>query len=73
MTLDKCRRGQKLKIMNIPDDVVRAQAIRFGIAEGTIVTCEEVVPAGPVVLGMFKQQIAIGRQLAKSISVQPVN
>lgn len=73
MTLDKCKRGQKLKIMNIPDDVVRAQAIRFGIAEGTIVTCEEVVPAGPVVLGMFKQQIAIGRELAKSISVQPVN
>ena len=73
MTLDKCKRGQKLQIMNIPDDVVRAQAIRFGIAEGAIVTCEEVVPAGPVVLSMFKQQIAIGRQLAKSISVQPVN
>ncbi len=73
MTLDKCRRGQKLKITSIPDDVVRAQAIRFGIAEGTIVTCEEVVPAGPVVLGMFKQQIAIGRQLAKSIAVQAIN
>ncbi|AQS58270.1 FeoA family protein [Desulforamulus ferrireducens] len=73
MTLDKCKRGQRLQITSIPDEVVRAQAIRFGIAEGSVVTCEEVVPAGPVVLSMFKQQIAIGRQLAKSITVLPVN
>lgn len=72
MTLDKCKRGQKIKIMNIPSDVVRAQAIRFGISEGAVVTCEEVVPAGPVVVGMSKQQIAIGRDLAKSISVEPI-
>ncbi|MEW6697119.1 MAG: FeoA domain-containing protein [Bacillota bacterium] len=73
MTLDKCKRGQKIKIMTIPNEVIRSQAIRFGIAEGTVVTCEEVVPAGPVVVAMFKQQIAIGRALAKTIGVQPVN
>ncbi|SHE90509.1 ferrous iron transport protein A [Desulforamulus putei] len=73
MTLDKCKRGQKIKILNIPNEVIRSQAIRFGIFEGTVVTCEEVVPAGPVVVGMCKQQIAIGRELAKSIAVQPVN
>lgn len=72
MTLDKCKRGQKIKIMNIPNEIIRSQAIRFGIAEGTVVTCEEIVPAGPVVVGMFKQQIAIGRELAKSIAVQQI-
>ncbi|MDO7788026.1 ferrous iron transport protein A [Desulforamulus aquiferis] len=72
MTLDKCKRGQKLKIMNIPNELIRLQAIRFGISEGSIVTCEEVVPAGPVVVGMFKQQIAIGRDLARNIAVQPI-
>lgn len=71
-TLDKCKKGQKLRIMNIPNEVIRSQAIRFGISEGTVVTCEEVVPAGPVVLGMFKQQIAIGRELARSIAVQTI-
>lgn len=70
MTLDKCKRGQKLRIVNIPNEVIRSQAIRFGISVGSLVTCEEVVPAGPVILGMSKQQIAIGRELAKNIAVQ---
>ncbi|AEF95197.1 FeoA family protein [Desulfotomaculum nigrificans CO-1-SRB] len=73
MTLDKCKKGQKIKIMNIPNEIIRSQAIRFGISEGAVVTCEEVVPAGPVVVGMYKQQIAIGRNLAKSISVELIN
>lgn len=73
MMLDKCKRGQKIRIMNIPNEIIRSQAIRFGISEGAIVTCEEIVPAGPVVVGMYKQQIAIGRELARSIAVQPVN
>ena len=73
MTLDKCKRGQRIKIMHIPDEITRSWAIRFGISEGSVITCEEVVPAGPVVVGMFKQQIAIGRQLAKSIAVQLIS
>lgn len=73
MTLDKCKRGQRIKIMNISNEMVRSQAIRFGISEGAIMTCEEVLPAGPIVVGMFKQKIAIGRDLARSIDVQPVN
>ncbi|MCL6479916.1 MAG: ferrous iron transport protein A [Peptococcaceae bacterium] len=69
MTLDRVKRGQSIKIMSIPNELVRAQAIRFGIAEGEVVSCEEVVPAGPIVIRKNKQQIALGRGLARQIGV----
>lgn len=72
MTLDKARRGQKLKIVYLPDDLTRAQALRFGISEGAVVTCQVVVPAGPVVIARNRQEIAIGRNLARLIGVEPV-
>lgn len=71
MTLDRVKRGQFIKITSIPDDMVRAQAIRFGIAVGEVVCCEEVVPAGPVIICKNKQQLALGRGLARQISVAP--
>jgi len=72
VTLDMARRGQKVKIVSLPDEFTRAQAIRFGISEGTVVTCREVVPAGPVVIARNRQEIAIGRNLARLIEVEPV-
>ena len=70
MTLDKARRGQKLKIVSLPNELIRAQALRFGISEGTVVTCREVIPAGPVVIARSRQEIAIGRNLARLIGVE---
>lgn len=72
MTLDKSKKGQALKVISISNDMVRAQAMRFGIAEGEVVVCEEVLPAGPIVIRKNKQEIAIGRGLAKKIFVEPV-
>lgn len=73
MTLDKVKRGQIIKILAIPSEAVRAQAIRFGIAEGEVVACAEVIPAGPVVLKKNMQEIALGRGIAKTINVQLVS
>lgn len=73
MKMDKCRRGQKLKISLIERSDVRAQAIRFGISEGEIVHCEGVVPAGPVVVRKNNQEIAIGRGLAREIEVELIS
>jgi len=70
MTLDKVRKGQLIKIIGIPNELIRVQAIRFGISEGSVVTCREIVPAGPVVVARNKQEIAIGRSLARTISVE---
>ncbi|MCL6610750.1 MAG: ferrous iron transport protein A [Peptococcaceae bacterium] len=72
MTLDMARRGQKVKIVSLPDEYTRAQAIRFGISEGTVVTCREAVPSGPIVIVKNRQEIAIGRNLARRIAVEPV-
>ena len=70
MTLDKAKKGQNLKITSIPSEVIRAQAIRFGISEGAVVICEQVIPAGPVIIRRNKQEIAIGRGLARDIQVE---
>lgn len=70
MTLDKVKTGQKVQICRIPDDLVRAQAIRFGVCEGTVVTCAQKIPAGPVIICKGHQELAIGRKLAEKISVK---
>lgn len=72
MTLEKTCKGQLVTITSIPNDTVRAQAIRFGIAEGEKVVCQEVIPLGPVILQKNKQEIAVGRKLACQIQVEPV-
>ena len=73
MYLNNCRRGQIIKILSIADSIMRAQAIRFGISEGEVVRCEEVLPAGPVVLKKNNQEIAVGRGLASKIRVELVS
>lgn len=70
MTLDEVMRGARIKILDIPDQQARAQAIRFGISVGSEVVCIEKIFAGPIVLSRSKQEIAIGRQLAKRIQVE---
>ncbi|CCO08709.1 FeoA family protein [Desulforamulus hydrothermalis] len=69
MTLDLIKKGQSFKINHISNETIRAQAIRFGITEGQWLTCDEVVPAGPIVIRQNRQQIALGRQLAREINI----
>ena len=69
MTLDQVQRGQKIRILAIPQEEIRAQAIRFGISIGAEVECAEKIRAGPIVLAKGKQEIAIGRRLAENIKI----
>lgn len=69
MTLDSAMRGQKIEILQIPDSTIRAQAIRLGIYEGARLICSEKLPAGPIILQNRMQEIAIGRNLAKQITI----
>lgn len=71
MTLSEVPRGQKARIDRISDPMARLQAIRFGIVEGTIVTCTESISRGPVVIEQNGQELAIGRRLADRIEVHP--
>jgi Fe2+ transport system protein FeoA len=69
MTLDSVKRGQSFTILDISSESLRTQAIRFGISTGEWLTCEEVVPAGPIVVRKNRQLIAVGRNLAQGIKV----
>ncbi|HHX74049.1 MAG TPA: ferrous iron transport protein A [Firmicutes bacterium] len=70
MTLAEVKQGQRVEICRIPDEIIRAQAIRFGVCEGTVVRCAEKLPAGPVVISKGLQELAIGRKLAEKITVR---
>lgn len=70
MTLDKAKRGQTVIIKNINDDEIRVQAIRLGLYEGAQVNCSGKIPFGPVILSNRLQEIAVGRELAKRITIE---
>ena len=69
MKLSEIQRGNVVMIESIPDEHIRAQAYRFGIAEGATVRCLESLRRGPVVLEKNYQEIALGRFLAERITV----
>jgi ferrous iron transport protein A len=64
------RAGDQAVIAGIPDDRARAQAVRFGMGVGAAVHCVTTLPGGPVVLRSGRQEIAVGRGLARRISIE---
>lgn len=70
MTLDQAKKGQRIIIGDIPDNGIKVQAIRLGIYEGANVKCSGKIPFGPVILSNRMQEIAVGRNLAKRISIR---
>ena len=69
-TLADARVGQHFVVTGVEDAGARVTALRFGMAEGACVHCTARIPAGPIVLRSGRQEIAVGRQLAKSITVR---
>lgn len=69
-TLDCVRKGDRFEIISVDDAHARIQALRFGVAEGACVECVTRVPAGPLVIKSGRQEIAVGRSLAKRINVR---
>jgi Fe2+ transport system protein FeoA len=69
-TLDQVRRGERVIVTAVDDERARIHAIRFGMAEGSTVSCVTRIPSGPIVLRSGRQEIAVGRELAKRISVR---
>ncbi len=69
MCLSEMRRGQTATVTHIPDESLRTQLLRFGIATGSRVLCHAKLPFGPVVLRFGGQEIALGRDLAQQIKI----
>lgn len=72
MTLDKVKRGNKIKIIKIENRELKTQAIRIGIYEGAVFLCSEKLPGGPIVLQNRMQEVAVGRGLAEDIEVEGI-
>ena len=72
MTLLDARPGRPIRILKIDDDRARAQCVRFGIGEGTVVESAETLPLGPVLVRHCQQEICLGRKLARRVLVESV-
>lgn len=70
LTLDCVRSGERIQIVDVDDEHARVQCLRFGMAEGACVECITRIPAGPLVLKSGRQEIAVGRSLAKRIKIR---
>jgi Fe2+ transport system protein FeoA len=69
-TLAEARAGQHFTVTAVNDDRARVTALRFGMAEGACIQCVARIPAGPIVLRSGRQEIAVGRELARRIEVR---
>lgn len=69
-SLDCVRKGDALQVVSVDDELARVQCLRFGMAEGATVDCITRIPAGPIVLKSGRQEIAVGRSLARRITVR---
>ncbi len=69
-TLADARAGQRFTVTSVDDERARITALRFGMAEGACIQCVARIPAGPIVLKSGRQEIAVGRDLAKRIQVR---
>ena len=70
MTLLDARPGRPVRILKIADDQARAQCVRFGIGEGTVVESAEKLPLGPVLVRHCQQEICMGRRLAGRVLIE---
>lgn len=70
MQLDDIRRGRQARIRHIEGEELRAQLLRLGITEGSCVQCLEKIPRGPLMLRLNRQEIAVGREVARKILVE---
>lgn len=68
--LDSMRPGDTFVVAEVPEGEARVTALRFGMAEGTCAQCATRIPAGPIVLRAGRQEIAVGRSLARRIRVR---
>ena len=70
MCLTEVKRGQQVHITEISGEDLRTQLIRFGIAEGSRIQCLEKIPLGPFMVRHHRQELALGREVARKILVR---
>jgi Fe2+ transport system protein FeoA len=72
MTLGEGKDGEWFVVTMTQGDEITMQALRFGIATGARIQVQKNIRGGPVIVSKNQLEIAIGRQLADFIHVEPV-
>jgi Fe2+ transport system protein FeoA len=62
----------KVVIKFMPDGTFKSQLLRFGLFEGQKVECLSKLPGGTMVIGLNRQEIALGAKLTKKILAEKV-
>jgi ferrous iron transport protein A len=65
-------KGQRVRVVEVPEGKSRAQLIRLGILTGEQMTCLNRLPGGTMLIEKNRQEIAIGFALACTILVSYV-
>jgi ferrous iron transport protein A len=72
-TLEHAKIGDRLRVIAITDPETATNALRLGVAEGEILEIASKIPGGPVVIRRGGMEIALGRELCRSIHVEKNN
>jgi Fe2+ transport system protein FeoA len=71
MKLSEAAEGKHFEVTEITAQDIVLQALRFGIDTGTCVYVEQNIRGGPVIVCKNQLEIAIGREIAQAIEVEP--
>lgn len=69
LPLSGISRGTHVTIASLPGGILKSQFIRLGLSEGQKIRCLERLPGGTLIVQRNRQEIAIGKSLAKKILV----
>lgn len=69
LTLEQAKVGDTLLVHRITDPETATVAMRLGISEGETFFLASRIPGGPVVIRRGAVEIALGRELCRSIEV----
>lgn len=68
--LDTLPQGTHCKVVQVNGEDNQAMAIRLGLSEGSTLLVLSKVPGGPLVICQGHLEIALGREICKSITVE---
>jgi len=72
MLLDEVQKGQSLRVLAVRDSSLRAQLLRMGLCEGSVVRVVQRISRGPALLRWGSQELALGGRHLALLEVYPV-
>ena len=64
--------GERVLIKHIPEGKYKSQLLRLGLYEGQTIECISKLPGGTMVLGVNRQELALGKKLTNNIDIEKI-